>query len=233
MTHRSRPRSKSLPIDKIVFFVSIAFLVSCVIVAIQKERLHSGGDASGLPASHAENGRLPAADTSATSTDDGDRAEGSPPPGSGWPKVDRDRLRFGVVQDVADALALGKYSGLVSLSTETEQRLFDDWSERAAAWSDRWNKDPVLYADGTDQSGARLYRIELHGEELGRVHVTRYANGWNIVGVERKVTGADLLAEERILREAAARAGVARDPAEVKASTSSKTTSQEREEREQ
>lgn len=228
MTDRPPSHPRSFPIDKIVVFVAIGFFASCVIYAVKRQGVGLDGDAAALPASHVENGMPPAADTAGK----GDGIEDPLVGPSGWPRVDRDRLRSGVVQDIADAFALGKYSGLVTLSTETEQRLFDDWCERAAAWTEPWNRDPILYADGTDQSGARVYRVELHGKELGRLHVTRYANGWNVVGVEERVTRADLLAEERILREAAARAGVVRDQSESRASTSSNHTSKEREKRE-
>ena len=233
MHHPPRSRANFLTINKVLFFVSVAFLVICVKVAVERHGLSSDGDATALSASQATTGEstgddAPTDTDTDTDTDDDDEGESSSTPRSGWPKVDRDRLRFGVVHDVADAFALGKYSGLVSLSTESERRLFGDWCERAAAWTDPWNRDPILYADGRDRNGALAYRVELHGDEIGRIHMTRYGNGWNIVGVERKITNADLLADERILREAAARAGVVRKKAGFKASGSSKTSNRKR-----
>ncbi len=225
-----RSRSKFLTINKVVFFVAVAFLVICVKLVVKRHGLSADGDATALSASQATTGESTGDDapTGDAPTDEDDEGESSSTPRSGWPKVDRDRLRFGVVHDVADAFALGKHSGLVSLSTESERRLFGDWCERATAWTDPWNRDPILYADGRDRNGDLVYRVELHGDQLGRIHMTRYANGWNIVGVERKITQADLLAEERILREAAARAGVVRKGAGFKASTSSDTSNRKR-----
>ncbi len=217
--------SNFLSVDRVVSFVGVAFVVGCVILAIKQHSLIDGDETAASPTT------IGSADAPAETDEEKQGEDTTGPRRSGWPKVDRGRLRFGVVHDVADAFATGKDSDLVSLSSESQQRLFDDWRERAAAWPHPWNRAPILFADDRDRDGARSYRVELHGEELGRIYMDRHANGWNIVGVERKMTKTALDAEERIVREAAARAGVVRNEAGIKRSTSSETSNRERAQR--
>ncbi len=219
--------SNFLSIDRVVSFVGVAFVVGCVILGIKQHSLFDGDAAAASPTTI---GTPTGADAPADTDEEKQGEDTTDPRRSGWPKVDRGRLRFGVVHDVADAFATGKDSDLVSLSSESQQRLFDDWCERAAAWPHPWNRAPILFADGGDRDGARSYRVELHGEELGRIYMDRHANGWNIVGVERKMTKTALDAEERIVREAAARAGVVRNEAGIK---TSETSNRERAQRDQ